>query len=94
VRVIDAPRPSAVSATDLSVQAGSSLSRRGWQAGRCTTTKARKHIGDSRKVEQMNSQGVLVFTLVPVIGVLLTALLALRYTKDPILRTAAKGAPA
>jgi hypothetical protein len=37
----------------------------------------------------MNTHGALVFTLVPVIGIMLTALLALHYTKDPILRTAA-----
>ncbi len=38
----------------------------------------------------MNTQGAMVFTLVPVVGVMLTALLALHYTKDPILRIAAK----
>ena len=60
----------------------------GWVAAQQAET--RKHLRDSKKVEQMNTQGALVFTLVPVVGVLLTALLALHYTKDPILRTAAK----
>ena len=57
--------------------------------GRSTTGGDKGALTRSKEMEQMNTQGALVFTLVPVIGVLLTALLALHYTKDPVLRTAA-----
>jgi hypothetical protein len=40
----------------------------------------------------MNTKGALVYTLVPVAGIMLAALVALHYTKDPVLRTAAKSA--
>lgn len=40
----------------------------------------------------MNTQGAILSTLVPVAAVVLGAVLALHYTKDPILRTGAKSA--